>query len=338
MKRNSLTIGPVVWVVLACWAAAYAQGTEPTRSIVNITGDVYWAQNNNHYTVFLVTPEGIILGDPINTGFSTWLKGELEKRFNVPVRYVLYSHHHGDHASGGAVFADTAQFIGHQNMIKRLALPAADTPLPGNASAMDTNGNGRIERGEADGALRNGFALIDANGDGALSGAEVVRGPVSEVRAPDITFADRKTVTLGGKSVEIIYTGIITHTDDMSVLYLEEDGVVFVCDFISIKRLPFRTLGNDRLDAWLNSIRAVELLDFDYVLPSHGKVGNKADVTEHRHYLEELREAVGRGIAAGRTLEQLQQSILLEKYKDWLNYDTQRTQNIEGMYNLLIND
>ena len=338
MKRNSLTIGPVVWVVLACWAAAYAQGPEPTRSIVNITGDVYWAQNNNHYTVFLVTPEGIILGDPINTGFSTWLKGELEKRFNVPVRYVLYSHHHGDHASGGAVFADTAQFIGHQNMIKRLALPAADTPLPGNASAMDTNGNGRIERGEADGALRNGFALIDANGDGALSGAEVVRGPVSEVRAPDITFADRKTVTLGGKSVEIIYTGIITHTDDMSVLYLEEDGVVFVCDFISIKRLPFRTLGNDRLDAWLNSIRAVELLDFDYVLPSHGKVGNKADVTEHRHYLEELREAVGRGIAAGRTLEQLQQSILLEKYKDWLNYDTQRTQNIEGMYNLLIND
>jgi glyoxylase-like metal-dependent hydrolase (beta-lactamase superfamily II) len=324
--------------MLACLAAVQAQGTEPTRSIVKITGDVYWAQNNNHYTVFLVTPEGIILGDPINTGFSTWLKGELERRFDVPVRYVLYSHHHGDHASGGAVFADTAQFVGHQNMINRLALPAADTPLPGNASSMDSNGNGRIEQGEADGALRNGFALIDANGDGVLSGAEVVRGPVSEVRAPDITFADRKTITLGGKSVEIIYTGIITHTDDMSVLYLKEDGVVFVCDFISIKRLPFRTLGDDRLDAWLNSIRAVELLDFDYVLPAHGKVGDKADVTAHRHYLEELREAVSGGIAAGRTLEHLQQSILLEKYKDWLNYDTQRTQNIEGMYNLLMNE
>ncbi|MEE8348412.1 MAG: MBL fold metallo-hydrolase [Acidobacteriota bacterium] len=338
MKRDSLTIWPMVLVVLVCLVAAHAQGPEPTRSIVNITGDVYWAQNNNHYTVFLVTPEGIILGDPINTGFSNWLKGELERRFNVPVKYVLYSHHHGDHASGGAVFADTAQLVGHENMIHHLALPAADTPLPENAQEMDVSGNGRIERSEAGGALRNGFALIDANGDGALSGAEVVRGPVSEVRAPDITFTDRRTITLGGKSVEIIYTGNITHTDDMSVLYLEDDGVVFVCDFISIKRLPFRTLGNDRLDAWLNSIRAVEMLDFDYVLPAHGKVGNKADVTAHRHYLEELREAVAGGIAAGRSLEQLQQSILLEKYQDWLNFETQRTQNIEGMYNLLINE
>jgi glyoxylase-like metal-dependent hydrolase (beta-lactamase superfamily II) len=338
MKRNRLTMGPLVGVVLACLAAVYAQAPEPTRSIVNISGDVYWAQDNNHYTVFLVTPEGIILGDPINTGFSAWLKGELERQFRVPVRYVLYSHHHGDHASGGAVFADSAQFVGHQNMIKRLALPVADTPLPGNVRTMDSNGNGRIEQGKADGALLNGFALIDANGDGALSGAEIVRGPVSEVRAPDLTFADRKTITLGGKSVEMIYTGIISHTDDMSVLYLEDDGVVFVCDFISIKRLPFRTLGNDRLDAWLNSIRTVEMLDFDTVLPAHGKVGSKADLTAHRHYIEELRDSVAEGIAAGRTLEQLQQSVLLASYKDWLNYDTQRIQNIEGMYNLVINE
>jgi hypothetical protein len=52
-----------------------------------------------------------------------------------------------------------------------LALPAADTPLPESARAMDANGNDRIDEGEAGGALRNGFALIDANGDGALSGA-----------------------------------------------------------------------------------------------------------------------------------------------------------------------
>src|SRR5690606_38945232 len=41
----------------------------PTRSIVNITGDLYRAQNDNHYTVFLVTPEGIIMSDPINRDF-----------------------------------------------------------------------------------------------------------------------------------------------------------------------------------------------------------------------------------------------------------------------------
>ena len=44
--------------------------------------------NGNWYTAFLVTPAGIILGDPINPAFATWLKGELASRFKVPVRYV----------------------------------------------------------------------------------------------------------------------------------------------------------------------------------------------------------------------------------------------------------
>ena len=51
-----------------------------------------------------------------------------------------------------------------------------------------------------------------------------------------------------------------------------------------------------------------------------------------------MRDAVAEGIAAGRTLGQVQQSVLLESYKDWFNYDIQRTQNVEGMYNLVINE
>ena len=93
----------------------------PTRTISNIGEDLYWVQSNVHYTVFLVTDQGIILADPINHSFAEWLKGQLEERFNVPVRYVLYSHNHPDHASGGSVFEDTAQFVGHENMIRNLA-------------------------------------------------------------------------------------------------------------------------------------------------------------------------------------------------------------------------
>ena len=52
----------------------------PTRGIVNITGQLYRAQNNNHYTVFLVTPEGIIMSDPINRDFARWLKGGVRVR------------------------------------------------------------------------------------------------------------------------------------------------------------------------------------------------------------------------------------------------------------------
>ena len=103
----------------------------PQRGIVNVTGQLYRAQNNNHYTVFLVTPEGIIMSDPINRDFARWLKGEIATRFKVPVRYVLYTHRDWDHASGGVVFADTAEFVGHRNMLAALAPPAGQSAAPG---------------------------------------------------------------------------------------------------------------------------------------------------------------------------------------------------------------
>ena len=111
----------LVWI-----APAHAQ-QEQNYQITKVTGDLFRAANNTHRTVFLVTRDGIILADPINVEFSKWLKAELDERFDVPVRYVLYSHHHADHASGGAVFADTATFVAHENM------PALAAGLENNA-------------------------------------------------------------------------------------------------------------------------------------------------------------------------------------------------------------
>ena len=56
------------------------------RSITQISGDLYRFQNNFHYSVFLVTPEGIIATDPINADAATWLKVELQKRFGQSVK------------------------------------------------------------------------------------------------------------------------------------------------------------------------------------------------------------------------------------------------------------
>src|SRR5207253_692956 len=157
----------------------------------------------DYVSAFMVTPEGIVLVEPIGTEFATWLKGELARRFNVPVKYVIYSHSHWDHASGGAVYADTARFIGHENMLKNIAMPPPDTPLPANVKAQDTNGNGRIELSEAQGNLKTMFSMYDVNKDSALSAAEIVRGPLEYVRAPDMTYTDRINVNLGGKRVEV---------------------------------------------------------------------------------------------------------------------------------------
>jgi glyoxylase-like metal-dependent hydrolase (beta-lactamase superfamily II) len=308
----------------------------PARAITEIADNLFWAENAGHRAVFLVTSEGVILADPIGADFSAWLEQEIQNRFGVPVRYVLYSHHHWDHASGGSVFADTATFVGHENMLSNLELPPADTLLPPEVSGQDANGNGRLERDEAGGGgLSSNFDLYDANGDGALSGAEVERGPVGDVRPPDLTYEDRMTVTLGGAEAELIHVGRMAHTDDMSVIVFPAQRAAFVVDFISVGRLPFRTMATGQLDAWLNAIRVVEMLDVDIVAPGHGIVGSLEDVSAHRRYIEELRDQVAAGIARGQSLADLQGSVTMTAYQDWLNYDEWRPLNVEGMYRML---
>src|SRR6266478_3551743 len=133
----------------------YQQTQYKGQEIGKLTGDIYYARMDDYVSVFMVTPEGIILAEPIGTEMATWLKGEMARRFNVPVKYVIYSHYHWDHASGGAIYEDKARFIGHENMLKGLAMPPAGTPLPQNVRAQDTNGNGRIEQSEAQGNIKN---------------------------------------------------------------------------------------------------------------------------------------------------------------------------------------
>ena len=83
------------------------------RSITQIAGDLYRFQNNFHYSVFLVTPQGIIATDTINADAAAWLKAELQKRFGQTVKYLIYSHDHVDHIAGGEVFSDTAIVVAH---------------------------------------------------------------------------------------------------------------------------------------------------------------------------------------------------------------------------------
>ena len=249
----------------------------------------------------------------------------------MPVRFVIYSHSHWDHASGGAIYADTARFIGHENLVKNIAMPPADTPLPQNVRAQDANGNGRIEAAEAQGNIKAQFELYDANKDGALSGAEVARGPIANVRPPDLTYTDRLTITLGGKRVEII-SKPTAHADDNTIVrFVDGTNVLFASDWITVHRLPFGQIG----DAETAVVKTVEAMDFEHFVCSHGMLGKKADVTASIRYREALRDAVAAAIAAGQTLEQAQASVLMDAYKDWEFYAQQRPQNVAGMYRAL---
>lgn len=260
---------------------------EPFREIVNITRDLYRATNNAHHNVFLVTDEGIILTDPISTDFATWLKGELDERFGVPVRYVLYSHYHDDHASGGAVFEDTAEFIGHDN-----------TPV-----------NLAAEEGNA---------------------------VFAEVRVPDTTYSDSTSVTVGGKTVEMMHAPP-SHSNDSSIIHFPDERTVFAVDFVNVQRVPFQTMsGWGPVTSWIEANQHLQsTVDYDIMAPGHGPVGTKADVDDTTRYLEELLAAVTEAVDAGMSLEEAQASVLMEDYSGWAQYDAWRALNVRGVYEQL---
>jgi len=299
---------------------------------VNITGQLYWAHNDNHRTVFLVTPEGVIMSDPINRDFARWLKAEIATRHKVPVRYVLYTHKDWDHASGGVVFADTATFVGHANMRAGVALPGGTPALPENAAKMDANRNGLIERGEAAGGTTAQFDLIDFNRDGILTPNELLRGPVNDVHLPSVTFRDRHTVTLGGKRVIMVPLGT-AHTDDSTVLYFPDERTVFSADVMQVKRLPQNITPS--VGAYIDALRTIQSLDYDHAATGHAVMGTKKDVAQSLQYLEDLANGVAAGIGAGRSLADIQKTLTLDAYKSFERWDTHRTVHIAQVYELL---
>lgn len=323
---------------------AIAQPRVPPREIASVTGDLYRARNGNWYTVFLVTPVGIILGDPLNTEFAAWLKSELDTRFPAqPVRYVVYSHSHFDHAEGGAAFAATATFVGHETMLANM--DGRYPHMPGDM--LDRNDNGVIDRAEIDiptnsrpGVCGMGptfFDTIDRNGDGVATPQELQQGIVK----PTIVYNDRMRIELGGKVVELVHPGR-NHSNDATVMVFPQERAAFATEFIAdalvgpnARSLPSACgpFDGSPLSEWIRSYEAVEVLDFDVLVTGHGSaLLDKTLVRETREFFEHLRDEVSAGMAAGRTLVELKESVMLEPYMQWANYERLRADNVEAAY------
>jgi len=275
-RLSSLTLVLVAAVGAAPAFAAEAQQQgqaasppRPNFQIRPITGDLYRSGNGAWHSIFLVTPEGIILADPLNVAHATWLKNELAQRFKVPVKYVIYSHSHWDHVEGAALFKDTATIIAYEGVATNM--DGRYPNMPGDM--IDRNGNGNIDREDimvpttADPGICGMFDGFFEQKDGTATLEEFQR----DIVPPDITYADHMTLTLGGKTVQLLHPGR-NHADDMTVLLFPTERVVFAADMIAdalvrndIRSLPSACgpFDGHPVDEWIESYKAVEALDFD---------------------------------------------------------------------------
>jgi glyoxylase-like metal-dependent hydrolase (beta-lactamase superfamily II) len=258
-----------------------AQPARPENEITKLADDVYLFRHQFHQAIFMTTPQGVIVTDPISADAATWLKAELRKLTDQPVRYVIYSHHHADHITGGRAFADTALFVSHW-AARRELLTKPDPLIP----------------------------------------------------IPDLTFTDRMFIDLGGKQVHLIYTGR-NHSDNSLVVLLPQHKLLFAVDFIPVETVAYRTMRNDFPDEWIESLKQVEQLEFETLVPGHGKIGTKAHVPRFRGYLEDLRAAVQAQVQKGASLEETKKHVQLPKYEQWQRYADWFPENVEGMYRYL---
>jgi glyoxylase-like metal-dependent hydrolase (beta-lactamase superfamily II) len=244
VQKLSLTL-PTTFL-LAPPARALAQEATPgalPADVQQFAEDTYAFVNSGYISLFIVTDEGVITTDPSSQGGperAEALREAIASITDQPVRYLIYSHDHADHATGGEVFADTATFISHRNAVEKLA--ALDDP----------------------------------------------RTPV-----PEIAFNDQLTIELGGKTIELYYTGR-NHSDNSIVLLYPERRLLFAVDFIPVNALLYQNLPDAYPEEWIESLRWIEEnLDFDTLVPGHPPLpGTKANVSEVRQYLEDLIAAV----------------------------------------------
>jgi len=103
------------------------------KHIWKVADGIYKFEPGNGYiSMFIVTDDGVIAIEPVNTKHAQGLLGAIKSVTNKPVRYLLHSHNHWDHSKGGQVFRDVgASIVAHAeaydwmkaNPHRELALP-----------------------------------------------------------------------------------------------------------------------------------------------------------------------------------------------------------------------
>ena len=137
MMRTIRTTSIVVLSLIVCLppTGAAAQGGNPD-SITQLTESIF--RRGNQSNVFMVTDEGIIVVDgTCSGGGQQWLKEELARRYDVPVKYVILTHDHEMHICGTQVFSDTAVVVAHRNARPHIVREGRNSAVP-NVTFEDT--------------------------------------------------------------------------------------------------------------------------------------------------------------------------------------------------------
>lgn len=173
---------------------------------------------------------------------------DIRRVTDKPIKYVVNTHTHLDHAFGNCVFAALgATVISQQTDRDMLAESGAET-------------------------LKN--AAVYSLTPEQMAGTEIV--------LPTLTFEKRMTIDLGDESVVLIRTSP-SHTAGSAVVFIPSKKLLFAGDILFTDFHPY--LADGDFSGWVQTLDNLLAMDVEMIVPGHGPLSGKQDLREMKAYL-----------------------------------------------------
>lgn len=244
----------------------------------------YHHQESNN--AFLVTDEGVLVIDARqHPRRAEELLATIRKVTDKPIKWVVNTHAHGDHYFGNSVFKrEGAIFIAHR----------------------DTAG-----------MMKSHLGIEMKRRMGYFKQRQYDPGEVKLV-LPDVTFDSKLTLTLGGRTVELLYIGAGQNPGD-TLVYFPQERVIFTGGPFSKNSWPNPSF-TPSMSGWVELLRKIAAMDVDIYLGGHGDIGNKQDVLHEAQMLADFDAGMREAVAKGMSKDDIIKNVKFEKYQDVRNY------------------
>lgn len=219
---------------------------------------------------FVTTSEGIVMIDtPQFPSDAARWREELAKR--GALRYLINTEPHLDHCTGNHFFPVTV--MSHQGTREALSAP--------NLSDQ----------------IRQRVAQADPQGLPLMANYQL--------RLPSVTFSHSLTLYLGQHTFQMMH--LPGHTPSEIAVYIPEERVVFTGDNVSYQIMPY--MSESVPFQWLESLKRIEALEVDWIVPGHGEVCTKGFVPELASFIQECIDAVQKALEQGLSKEEAAERI-----------------------------
>jgi cyclase len=283
-----------------------------------LSGGVYALHGRGGNIGFFVGPDAVLVIDSQFKDIAPGIVEQIKKVSDKPIKFLINTHHHGDHVGGNEIFRPFAMILAHDNVrMRMLADPAnIQRDYPARLEEAKKNGNDQLAKFLSD----------------QIEWARKVK--VEEIPAPIVTYDSELRIHIGEETIQIWHLPP-AHTDGDSVVYFEKAKVLHMGDDFFHKVIPFIDVkSGGSVKGYLAAIdRAVGRVPVDVtIIPGHGEVTDMGGLKGFRQYIADLLETARKARAAGRSKEDFVKEADLPAYKEYGGYKERFKDNAGSAY------